>query len=281
MHATASHTLFDSSPDPLDQCGAARALCERRSRAHLALVREAPTVPLPPIGLALEGNLQQQQLPGACWPAVVIAQHQRPGRPIVGLWEIQKEDAERLLIEWKHPLHDRGQPYTRPFGSMFFLLEVQGRPAAVVALASTCNTWVSKRLNLSRYDCVDLARICRSPDRRDDYCLRAVLRLAREYLVPLWPVRYPKNWSTIRAACANSLPSTASARPDGKTGMYRFDGWERIRVTKGKGGGGKRGQPSKAAEIGDGNRGLWVYFYPRARPDHVAPTKAVQLQLVT
>jgi hypothetical protein len=60
-HATASHTLFDSSPGPLDQCGTARALCEQRSRAHLALVRDAALiVPLPPIGLALEGNLQQQ-----------------------------------------------------------------------------------------------------------------------------------------------------------------------------------------------------------------------------
>jgi hypothetical protein len=35
-----------------------------------------------------------------------------------------------------------------------------------------------------------------------------------------------------------------------------------IRVTKGKGGGGKRGRPSKTAGIGDGARGLWVYRYP-------------------
>ena len=53
------------------------------------------------------------------------------------------------------------------------------------------------------------------------------------------------------------------------------DGWVRIRVTKGKGGGGKRGRPSKAADIDDGVRGLWVYFYP-----DVQPPEPPQLQLV-
>jgi hypothetical protein len=193
---------------------------------------------------------------------LAVTQFQRPDQPIIAWWEIGKDEAEWFLVAWKHKLHLKGEKYERPFGSMYFRMDVMGRPAAVVILASSCNTWVSKERNLSRYDCVDLARICRSLDRRDDHCLRAVLRLSREYLVPLWPLRYPKHWSTIRAACANSLPSTASARPDGKTGLYRFDGWERIRVTKGKGGGGKRGRPSKAAEVGDGTRGLWVYLYP-------------------
>ncbi len=246
-----------------------------RHRAHLAVVPNGILgVALPPIGV--RGPVgPQATLPGACWPALAIKQFQRPGRPIIGWWEIEKQEAEALLIQWKHKLHLNGEPYTRPFGSMFFLMEVMGRPAAVVVLASTCNTWVSKERNLSRYDCVDLARICRSLDHRDEHSLRAVLRLSREYLVPLWPLRYPKHWSTIRAACANSLPSTASARPDGKTGMYRFDGWVRIGVTKSKGGGGKRGRPSKAAEIGDGTRGLWVYLYPDAQP-----ANPPQLQLV-
>lgn len=97
--------------------------------------------------------------------------------------EIAKEEAVKLLIQWRHKLHLKGEPYQRPYGSMFFRMDVLGRPAAVVALASSCNTWVSKKHGLGRYDCVDLARICRTPDRRDTYCLRAVLRLSREYLV--------------------------------------------------------------------------------------------------
>jgi hypothetical protein len=232
-----------------------------RRRPRLALVPNAfPTVPLPPISLHGPGG-QQGTLPGVCWPALAIKQFQRPDRPIIGWWEIEKTEAVELLIAWRHKLHLQGETYTRPFGSMFFLMEVMGRPAAVVALASSPNEWVSKKHGLGRYDCVDLSRICRSPDRRDEFCLRAVLRLAREYLVPLYPVRYPKKWSLVKAACANSLPGTPSSKQEPNSGMYRFDGWVRIRVTKGKGGGGKRGRPSKAAEIGDGSRGLWVYFY--------------------
>jgi hypothetical protein len=82
--------------------------------------------------------------------------------------------------------------------------------------------------------------------------------------VPLYPQRYPKKWSVVKAVCANSMPKTDEAKIDGKTGMYRFDGFELIRVTKGKGGGGKRGKPSKVAHIGDGTRGLWLYRYPAA-----------------
>jgi hypothetical protein len=205
---------------------------------------------------------QTRKLPGVFWPELALTGFQRPGRPLIGWWEIDEDDAVAYLTDWQHKLHLEGEPYERPYGSMFFLMEVMGRPAAVVALASSCNTWVSKKHGLSRYDCVDLARICRSLDHRDSYCLRAVLRLAREYLVPLYPLRYPKMWSTVKAVCANSMPDTDSARTDGRVSMYRFDGFERIRVTKTKRrGGGKRGKPSKA---GTGTTSLWVYFYPNA-----------------
>ncbi len=243
-----------------------------RRRARLRVVGRAPA-PLGPLGVHGPGGVQGT-LPGECWPALSVTQFQRPGRPVIAFWEIGKPEAVGMLVDWRHKLHLNGEPYQRPFGSIFFVMEVLGRPAAVVVLASSPNEWVSKEHGLGRYDCVDLARICRSPDHRDEYCLRAVLRLAREYLVPLYPLRYPKKWSVVRAVCANSLPGTASAQADGKAGMYRFDGWQRLRVTKGKGGGGKRGRPSKAAEIGDGERGLWVYFYPAANP-------APQLRLLT
>jgi hypothetical protein len=216
-----------------------------------------------PIALHGEGQ-HQDTLPGEFWPALSFPQFQAPGTPIIGWWEIDKHEATRLLIEWKHKLHENGEPYQRPFGSMFFRMDVMGRPAAVVVIASTCNKWVSKKQGLTRYDCVDLARICRSPDRRDNYCLRAVLRLSREYLAPLYPARYPKKWSTLKAVCANSMPKIDEAKMDGKTGMYRFDGFELVRETSGKGGGGKRGKPSKVAHIGNGKRGLWLYRYPEA-----------------
>lgn len=149
-------------------------------------------------------------------------------------------------------LHRKGENYERPYGSMYFRMDVLGRPAAVVVLASSPNPSVSHQHGLHRYNCVDLARICRSPDRRDESCLRAVLRLSREYLVPLYPQRYPKKWSVVAAAIANSLPGTRSSEVEPSNSMYRFDGWERLRLAKAKNtSSGKRGKPSKAAGIDD------------------------------
>jgi hypothetical protein len=243
-----------STPDP-----GGRLVPRRR---HLTIVRPARLAPtLPPILLGGEAGAQDR-LPGECWPALAVTQFQQPGRPVIAWWEIDEDEAVKFLIDWQHKLHINGEPYTRPFGTMFFRMDVLGRPAAIVSLASSPNEWVSKKHGLGRYDCVDLSRICRSPDRRDEFCLRAVLRLAREYLVPLYPMRYPRKWSVVKAACANSLPGTPSSKMGVKAGMYRFDGWERLRLARAKSGGGKRGKPSKATEIDDGLLGLWVYLYP-------------------
>ncbi len=231
-------------------------------RRHLTLVRPAGSAPaLPPILLGGDGG-RQDRLPGECWPALAVTQFQQPGRPVIAWWEIEEDEAVRFLVDWQHKLHLNSEPYKRPFGTMWFRMDVLGRPAAIVSLASSPNEWVSKKHGLGRYDCVDLSRICRSPDRRDEFCLRAVLRLAREYLVPLYPIRYPKKWSAVKAACANSLPGTPSSKLEVKAGMYRFDGWERMRLAPARSGGGKRGKPSKAAAIDDGLIGLWVYRYP-------------------
>src|SRR6266700_2028385 len=84
-------------------------------------------------------------------------------------------------------------------------------------LASTINASVCKSRGWHRYNTVDLARIARSPDSRDQRCLRAVLRIARDYLVPLWLGTYP-NWDArsadlcgqpqIEAVSSTSLPGT-------------------------------------------------------------------------
>lgn len=68
----------------------------------------------------------------------------------------------------------------------------------------------------------------------------------------------------LKAVCANQLPKDDGSPLEVRNSMYRFDGFELIRVTKGKGGGGQRGRPSRAADIGDGARGLWIYSYPTA-----------------
>ncbi|MEG8184199.1 hypothetical protein GZH49_37675 [Nocardia terpenica] len=190
--------------------------------------------------------------------------------PVVAFYQVTVQEAGELLIAWRHPLHlpdddhPNGRPYTRPFGSMAFVMEDRGRPAAAVVLASTINASVCKARGWHRYNTVDLARIARSPDRRDQQCLRAVLRIARDYLAPLWLGTYPA-WDARSAQLCGSaqLAALSSTSLPGTSGnLYRFDGFERIRrATGGHGGGHQR--PSAANAIGDGARGLWVYRYPR------------------
>lgn len=189
----------------------------------------------------------------------------------VGARSLRGGEAEGLLIAWRHPLHlptvkhPQGEPYTRPFGSLAFVMEDRGRVCACVVLASTINASVCKDRGWHRYNTVDLARIARSPDRRDEKCLRAVLRITREYLVPEWLGRFAK-WDArsaekcgrtqVAALASQSLPGTPG-------NLYRFDGFEHIRTSRGPKGGGSYTRPSKANEIADGARGLWVYPYPQ------------------
>lgn len=190
--------------------------------------------------------------------------------PAIAFYEVDVDEATELLIAWRHPLHlpddehPRGRPYKRPYGSLAYVMEDHGRRAACVVLASTINASVCKPQGLHRYNVVDLARIARSPDRRDRRCLRAVLRISVEYLAPVWLGRFP-NWDArsaelcgrpqIDAVSSTSLPGTPGS-------IYRFDGWERLRVSTGPKGGGHQ-KPSAANAIADGARGLWAYRYPQ------------------
>lgn len=190
--------------------------------------------------------------------------------PVVAFYQVDMAEAQELLIKWRHPLHlcddeyPKGRPYTRPFGRLAFVMEDRGRRAACVVLASTINDSVCEARGWHRYNTVDLARIARSPDRRDQECLRAVLRITREYLVPLWLGTYSK-WDARSAELCGGRPqieALASTSLPGTPGrMYRFDGFERIRTSTGPKGGGHQ-KPSAANAIADGARGLWVYRYP-------------------
>ena len=191
--------------------------------------------------------------------------------PLVAFYRVDLGEAEELLIAWRHPLHlpddeyPNGRPYTRPFGSLAFVMEDRGRRAGCVVLASTINASVCKARGWHRYNTVDLARIARSPDRRDEKCLRAVLRITREYLVPEWLGTFARWDARSREICGQpQITALASQSLPGTPGnIYRFDGFEHIRTSTGPKGGGHQ-KPSKANEISDGARGLWVYQYPQA-----------------
>lgn len=191
--------------------------------------------------------------------------------PVVAFYQVDLPEVVELLIDWRHPLHlpsekhPDGRRYERPYGAMPFVMEDRGRVAAAVILASTVNTSVAKDRGLHRYNTVDLARIARSPDRRDEQCLRAVLRITRLYLVPLWLGTYA-GWDARSAEKSGGQPRidavSSTSLPGTPGNLYRFDGWEKLRTSKGPMGGGRQ-KPSAANEIADGARGLWVYRYPK------------------
>jgi hypothetical protein len=198
--------------------------------------------------------------------------------PSVAFYEVDVEEATELLIRWRHPLHlptdqcpscgkphPEGRPIERPYGKIAYVMEDHGRRAGCAVLASTINPSVCKARGLHRYNTVDLCRIGRSPDRRDTKCLRAVLRITREYLVPEWLGRF-EGWDALSAEMCGGRPLVtalaAQSMPGTPGHLYKFDGFELIRVSKGPKGGGRQ-KPSAANAIADGARGLWVYSYPQ------------------
>lgn len=208
-------------------------------------------------------------LPASTWPRIAQAQAGQPGDPILSVSETTTAQAQELLIDWAHPLHQRtqehpdGTPYQRPFGRKCFLLEVLGRPASVVILATTINQWVIKDVGLTRRNCLDLARIGRADE--DPGVLQAMLRLTRLYLAPTWTPF--AGFEGLRALCSTSMPGTPSSAEHGR-GLYSHDGFTRVRTSTGAKGGGRQ-KPSAANAIADGARGLWVYAYEPALRDRI------------
>ncbi len=229
----------------------------------------APPMPgistdLPELRVALPTG-EQGTLPGFVWPELAAAQPRasagnggRVPKPILEVVEIDIKEADRLLVQFRHPLPPASR---RRFGRMSFALRAFDEPVAVCVSASTPNRSVHQDYGLHRLNTVELARIAR----RDPPATLAALRLWRAYLAPMFAERYAQSgWGrySLRAAITYSLPGTPSSAPDGH-GIYRRDGWTCIRRRKLTQPGPRSGwsQPSAAAPIADGIAGLWVWWY--------------------
>ena len=179
---------------------------------------------------------EQLTLPGSLWPAGCSL---AGGDPIC-FAPITRDQANRLLLAWEHPLGE----YRRPFGYQAWGMAVDGEAIAVVVSGSTVSARVEG--DLHRRNVVELARIARSPAHPG--AMRAMLRLWRDYLAPRWP-----HWP-VEAAVSYALP--------GKAGnLYRFDGWRKIGTRAPSGGGGTWSGRPVAAGIADGRKTLFVYAY--------------------
>jgi hypothetical protein len=158
--------------------------------------------------------------------------------------------ADALLASWGHPLGE----CNRPFGREDWVLEIDGRPAALATSASTVSGSVlvdgeaAERVGIARSwdrgEVVELARIARAPDH--PRVMRVMLRLWSAYLAERWPY-----WAAPLAV--------SYAMPGTKGDIYRFDGWIRVGTRKPSGGSGTwtRARPA-VNDVGDGVKTLWV-----------------------
>lgn len=229
-----------------------------------AVVAPSPPIPLlchprpPAIRVALPDG-DQGQLPGFLWPDLsreVSGAGNSGAAPIVGIYRVTRRVADPFYDRW----HDDLGACRRPFGRHDFELRVGNEAVAMATSCSTINRSVSGTLH--RRNVVDLARIARTD--RHPHALRAMLRLYRLYLAPLWE---QDQWS-IDAIVAHAAPGHRGGQ------LYRFDGWTKIRDCAKSGGGGTWSRPSKANKLGDGIKSLWGYAYTDLPLDGTSPRPA-------
>lgn len=166
--------------------------------------------------------------------------------PAVGLWPIDTDEANVLLVEWGHNLG----PCERPFRSGGWLLEAHGKPVAVAVSASIVSAHVTDEQGRvwKRTEVVELARLGRAPDA--PWALRPMLRLWRECAVPV----YMPRWK-IGAAVSYSQ----DRRHEGE--VYRFDGWKIWQRKCRSSGGGTWSTKRAASDEVTGDKTLWGWRY--------------------
>jgi hypothetical protein len=164
--------------------------------------------------------------------------------PICGLFPVDLERANALLVEWGHRLG----PVNRPFRSEAFVLNLDGRAIAAAVSASIVSDTVA---GYGRQEVVELARLGRDP--AHPWVLRVMLRLWREVCAPRWAC-----WP-VRAAISYSKNSMHAGD------MYRFDGWEKGRTDCGSSGGGAWSRKRYAEDAVHGSKTLWLWRYPEAK----------------
>jgi hypothetical protein len=202
---------------------------------------------------------QVAEIPGDLWPQMAYraankagASGAAPGVPLVSVVEAARDQVNELLEAWEHPLGG----FRRLFAQQHFVMVAGGEPVAVACSGSVRRPTVAG--GIPRRSVVELARIARHPDH--PRAMRAMLRVWTDYLAPAWSDKYD-DWP-VTAAISYALP--------GKTGnVYRFDGWDRIGETNPWGGSTGWGNPSKADQIANGRKVIWLYRYPD--PNELVP----------
>lgn len=160
--------------------------------------------------------------------------------PMVGVYPIDPDYANVLLVKWKHKLG----PVNRPFRQEAFALEMDGEPIAVAVSGSIVNGPVA---GYEHDEVVELTRLASSVS----WANRIMLRVWREVCAPRW-----KCWP-VKAAVSYSHNALHAGS------LYRLDGWEAVKTDAG----GRtamlnRGQRRYTGEDPRaGKKTLWVWRY--------------------
>lgn len=183
---------------------------------------------------------------------VTLGQPSLLDTPMAALSPVTIDDANRLLVAWKHRLG----PINRPFSMEAFALALDGNPVAVAVSASTVSAHMTGWLDLpnkerpvryERREVVELARCAASPG--SPRANRVMLRLWREACAPRWT-----DWP-IKAAVSYSHNGLHTGQ------LYRFDGWTKINDRCGSSGGGTYSRPRYATDAIYGRKSLWIWPY--------------------
>lgn len=139
--------------------------------------------------------------------------------PLASFVEIEHAEADQALVRSAHYLG----ACNRPFGRQSFGLFVGGQLVSVAVSASTVSAHCA---GFQRNEVVELARLS-SMDGRNAWT-RVTLRCWRELAPQIWGAKY---WP-VRAVVSYSNETRH------KGDIYRFDGWRKVAVMPGSGGGG-------------------------------------------
>lgn len=175
---------------------------------------------------------------------VVTRTHYTPYRlpltPLVRFDEVPVAAGNELVERWQHDLG----PCNRPFGMQAFVLHIDNEPVSVAVSASTVG---STAAGFSRYEVVELARLCTAPG--FSVFTRVALRLWREVAARAWP-----HWQVVAAVAYSQ-----NTRHPGN--IYRADGWKLVKEDAGSSGGGTYSTKRDADHPASGSKRLWLWEY--------------------
>lgn len=159
--------------------------------------------------------------------------------PIASFTECTLDEANRLLVEWKHKMGPLNRGDEHYGASGYYVLVHHDAPIAVATHSGLIRSHAGGGLDqLTRDNTIELSRLCAA---RPGIC-RVMLRLWRECVFPTLGRRFALSYQDADLHSGNT---------------YRFDGWKRSPKMS------RSGTDSRGGKKGR-DKWLWYYEVPAA-----------------